>query len=229
MAMMFRRSRLGAPLARWAALVLVLAVGACSAENGDRPSQEAGSSPPAATDAPGAVASEPPASDLPGGGPSAPAVTPGGVVVDRAWATADLVDVSTGATFRVTDLVAEGTVVFLEPMAIWCTNCRAQQADAMTALDELGRSKVVWIGLDIDPSETAEALAEYGPRWGFDHTYVLAGPDLSRALVDDFGPTVISPPSTPLIVVGIDGTVSLTDYGHKSVDDIIALAVAHGA
>jgi thiol-disulfide isomerase/thioredoxin len=152
-----------------------------------------------------------------------------GVVVDRAWATAELVDVSTGQSFRITDLVAQGKVVFVEPMAIWCTKCRAQQADAMTALAQLDRSKVVWLGLDVEPSESAEALADYGPRWGFDHTYAIAGTDVSRALVDDFGPTVISPPSTPIVVVGTDGTVTLTDYGHKSVEQLVALAAEHGA
>jgi thiol-disulfide isomerase/thioredoxin len=151
------------------------------------------------------------------------------VAVDRPWATAELVDVSTGQPFRIADLVADGKVVFVETMAIWCTNCRAQQADAMTALGQLDRSKVAWIGLDVDPSEMADALAAYGPRWGFDFTYALAGTEVARALVDDFGDLVISPPSTPIVVVGTDGTVTLTDYGHKSVDQIVQLAVAHGA
>jgi hypothetical protein len=131
--------------------------------------------------------------------------------------------------FRIADLVASGRVVFVETMAIWCTNCRAQQADAMSALGQLDRSRIAWVGLDVDPSETAEALAAYGPRWGFDFTYAVAGRDVSRALAADFGDLVLSPPSTPIIVIGTDGRITLTDYGHKSVEALLALAADHGA
>jgi hypothetical protein len=168
-------------------------------------------------------------SEPPPSASASPSVSAPTVVLDRPWATAELVDVATGQPFRIADLVADGKVVFVETMAIWCTNCRAQQADAMTALGRLDRSRVAWIGLDVDPSETAEALAGYGPRWGFEFTYAIAGTDVSRALAADFGDLVLSPPSTPIIVVGTDGTVTLTDYGHKSVDQIVALAGAHGA
>jgi len=161
--------------------------------------------------------------------PASAAGTPPAVVPDRPWATANLIDVATGEPFRIADLVAEGKVVFVETMAIWCTNCRAQQADAMVALGRLDRSRVAWVALDVDRSETAEALAAYGPRWGFEFTYAIAGPDVSRALADDFGDLVLSPPSTPIVVVGTDGTVTLTDYGPKSVDQIVELAAAHGA
>jgi hypothetical protein len=32
-----------------------------------------------------------------------------------------------------------------------------------------------------------------------------------------------------MLIVGTDGTVTQTDYGHKSADEIVALAQAHGA
>jgi hypothetical protein len=207
------------------AVALPLVVAGCASGSG-------GSSGPTpssvATGAPPSAQSATPAPGEPNTVPPGETVEPG-PVLDRPWATAELVDVSTGQPFRIADLVTSGTVVFVEPMAIWCTNCRAQQADAMTALSRLDRSRVVWVGLDVDPSETAEALADYGPRWGFDHTYAIAGQDVSRALVDEFGPLVISPPSTPIIVIGTDGTITLTDFGHKSVDQIVALATDHGA
>lgn len=204
-------------LARLLAAALVL--GAC------------GSPPAGATQA--APTRSSPAPETPGGSPVVPpsaAPTAGaGATLDRPWAALELVDVRTGDAFRIADLVAGGKVVFVETMAIWCTNCRRQQADAMSALGQLDRSKVVWIGLDVDPSETPEDLAAYGPRWGFDFTYAIAGTEMSRALAADFGDTVLSPPSTPIVVVGTDGRVTLTDYGHKSVDQILALARSHGA
>jgi thiol-disulfide isomerase/thioredoxin len=214
-----------------ALVALVALVAGCSGGATTEPTPPATGGPANPSAAP---ATAPPASAMPSEDPDGsaePSAEPSaaGVVVDRAWATAELIDVSTGESFRITDLVAQGKVVFVEPMAIWCTKCRAQQADAMTALAQLDRSKVVWLGLDVDPSETAEALADYGPRWGFDHTYAIAGTEVARALVDDFGSTVISPPSTPIVVVGTDGTVTLTDYGHKSVEQLVALATEHGA
>ena len=215
--------RLFAAFAVLAVTLSVAVAGCASGEGGSSvstPSAVAAGAPPSPSRSPASGDASP----VPPGETVAP-----GAPIDRPWATAELVDVSSGQPFRIADLAASGTVVFVEPMAIWCTNCRAQQADAMTALSRLDRSRVVWVGLDVDPSETAEALADYGPRWGFDHTYAIAGQDVSRALVDEFGPLVISPPSTPIIVIGTDGTVTLTDFGHKSVDQIVALAAAHGA
>ena len=32
-----------------------------------------------------------------------------------------------------------------------------------------------------------------------------------------------------MLIVGTDGAVTLTEFGHKSVDEIVDLAAAHGA
>lgn len=93
----------------------------------------------------------------------------------------------------------------------------------------LDREKVTWVALDVDPGETAGQLAAYAEDRGFDFTYALAGPDLSRALSDEFGAVVLSPPSTPVIVVGTDGQVTMTEIGQKDPDRLLELATAHGA
>jgi len=187
----------------------------------------------------------------PGGSPGPDATPPAGTTADPAtpgpgttdapsspgtanrmtqsWAVASLTDVTTGETISIADLAASGQVVFVEPMAIWCTNCRRQQADALTALGQLDRSKVTWLSLDVELSETPEALAEYSKRQGFDFRFAVATKDIATALAADFGNLVLSPPSTPIIVIAPDGSVELTDFGHKSVDEIIALAKARGA
>lgn len=197
---------------------------------------------PGGSAAPSATPTTPAASVAPtaGGGPVSPdpsagasgtpsAVPSTAVVLTQAWATATLTDVDTGATFRIADLVASGKVVFVETMAIWCTKCRAQQADAMTALASLDRSKVTWIGVDVELSESADALAEYEDHYGYDFDYVLADADLARALAAEFGDGILAPPTTPIFVVGTDGRVTLTESGHKSVERILELAAAHGA
>ncbi len=213
-----------------AATALLFTLAACSSAGGASPGQSA---PAGTAAAPASPASSAPTSAPPSapGDPagSAPAETPAGVVLNQAWATEELTDVRDGESFRIADLVAEGHVVFIEPMAIWCSNCRTQQRDAVKALAVLDPGRVTWIGVDVDASEKAGDLANYSLKLGFDWPYVVASTDLARALAAEFGDQVLSPPSTPIIVVGTDGTVTLTEFGHKSVDRILELAAAHGA
>ena len=67
------------------------------------------------------------------------------------WQTVALRDVRSGETFAVADLA--GKLVVIEPMAIWCTNCARQQQEASKALAALDSDDVVYISLDVDPSE----------------------------------------------------------------------------
>ena len=150
-------------------------------------------------------------------------------MLTQAWATVHLTDVRTGQSFRIADIVATRRVVFIETMAIWCANCRAQQRDAVTALAGLSPDRVTWIGVDVDASEGAQDLAAYSRQLGFDWPYVVGSNDFLRSLADEFGSQILSPPSTPVIVIGTDGTVTLTEFGHKSVDRIRELAAANGA
>jgi peroxiredoxin len=144
------------------------------------------------------------------------------------WATLTLTDVQSGTQFRIADLTARGKVVFVETMAIWCTNCRRQQQEATAAWPRLDPETVAWIAVDVESSESAEALDRYRESNGFPFTYVVADQQLSRALVDDFGDVVLNPPAVNVIIVGADGRVShLT--GHHAADDVVRLAEEHGA
>jgi len=148
-------------------------------------------------------------------------------VIDAAWAQAELTDVATGESFRIADLA--GKAVIVETMAIWCTNCLAQQGDVYRALGDLDSDRVAYVLLDVDPNETAPALAEYRTRNGFTGTYVIAGRETARALADEYGDQVLNPPSTPMILIGTDGRITLTDFGHKSSETIVQLVRDHGA
>jgi hypothetical protein len=148
-------------------------------------------------------------------------------VIDAPWAQAELTDVTTGEPFRIADLA--GKTVILETMAIWCTNCRAQQGDVYRALDDLDPDRVAYVLLDVDPSETAPALADYRTQNGFTGIYAIAGRETARALAEEFGDQVLNPPSTPMILIGTDGRITLTDFGHKSPDTVLQLARDHGA
>lgn len=212
--------------ARFALMIaVVVAVAACAGPVGSRPETPVeparsaaptfgGAPTPSASQAPALGASEPSGADPVG-------------VLGQAWAVAPLVDVATGETFRIADHA--GKVVIVETMAIWCTNCRTQQTNVEAALGRLPAGRVVYLILDVDPNESTESLAQYREHNGFHGRYAVAGKDVARALAADFGDQFLNPPSTPILVVSTDGTVTRTDFGQKSADDIVALARAAGA
>ena len=63
---------------------------------------------------------------------------------------------------------------------------------------------------------------------GLPFRYAISDPDMSRALVADFGDVVLSPPSANIIVLGTGGQVTQL-RGHHSASEIIAIAEEHGA
>ncbi len=148
-----------------------------------------------------------------------PATTAARAAIEaRAWGSASLVDVETGATFRIADFA--GRTVFIESMAIWCTNCRAQQGRFREALAQLDPTEVAYVVLTVDPSETADALKAYRAQQGFTGSYAVAGRDVAGALVADFGPNAINPPAVPLVLIRPDGTIEFRT-GAESVEDIL--------
>jgi hypothetical protein len=154
-----------------------------------------------------------------GGGPSTDAAA------DAAWRSAELTDVRSGEMFTIDGL--QGKLVAIEPMAVWCSNCRIQQREAVTALAGVASDDLVYIGLDVDPNGQAEALAAYAEAEGFDWTYAVASKDVARSLAAEFGDQVLSPPSTPLILVGPDGAVIETHFGIRQAAELEALFRQH--
>jgi thiol-disulfide isomerase/thioredoxin len=144
-----------------------------------------------------------------------------GVLDGEAWAIAALTDVATGETFTIASLA--GKPVFVEAMAIWCTNCRAQQGRFTEAFARIPAGTAEYVVLTIDPSETADDLARYKADRGFTGRYAVAGKQLSKALEAAFGPNVINAPSVPLIFITPSGEVTFST-GAESVDEIVARA-----
>ncbi len=140
---------------------------------------------------------------------------------DDAWRTTALVDTRSGETFTIDDL--KGKLVVIEPMAIWCSNCRIQQGEAAVALDRLGDPDIVYVSVDVDPNERAGDLAAYADGSGFDWGFVVASKEVARSLATTFGDQILSPPSTPLILIGPDGEVVDQHFGIRSADDLVEL------
>jgi thiol-disulfide isomerase/thioredoxin len=190
---------------------LALLVAACSAPA----SSEHGAG---ATDA--AVSSGPPSS-LPASEPAdSPSASPSDPPAETDPLLAfELVDVRTGATFTLGELAAEKPVL-VEAMAIWCTTCLAQQREVVDAHDAADFHSV---GIDVDPNERAEDLADYAEREGFEWRFAIADPQLVQLLTERYGFGVTNPPSTPTFVVSADGGVRALEFGRvRSADELVA-------
>ena len=197
---------------RWLGLLagLALVAAACSSVPAGRPS-------PSSTAAASPTATEPtvsPAASL-GATPSASVELP-----DDALLATELTDVRTGEHFTLAQLAAGGPIL-LEPMAVWCTNCRAQMHEVTRAHEGAAFHSV---SLDVDLSETPQDLAAYADRQGWNWRFAMASPDLYRHLQQRFGDAATYPPATPLIVIERDGTVRPLEFGvgHRSAEQLIA-------
>jgi hypothetical protein len=182
---------------------------------------------PAAAPSSGAPTTSPvdPASPAAGGATDAPpSANPAAeALAGRPWATATLTDVTTGERFSIAELA--GRPLFIEAMAIWCTNCRHQQARFTEAFSRLAPGSAEYVVLTVEPSETDRELARYEADRGFTGRYAVAGRELSRALEAEFGPNVLNPPSVPLVFVSPTGEVRFTT-GPESVEEILERAGA---
>lgn len=123
-----------------------------------------------------------------------------------AWQTMELRNASTGEVFTIADLTSAGQTVYVEPMATWCSNCRAQQQIVRNVFNELDSSRYVFISLSVETTLSDEQLASYASREGFPWVFVVANDDLLSQLVDEFGRSITNPPSTPHFVVRPDGS-----------------------
>ena len=141
------------------------------------------------------------------------------------WRTTPVTDVRTGETFAIADL--KGKLVVVEPMAIWCFSCQLQQAAVADALERGAQPDLVYVSLDVDPNERPEDLARYAEQEGFTWRFVIASSDVARSLAAEFGDQVLSPPSTPSILLGADGSFIERHFGIRGADELVALFEQH--
>jgi peroxiredoxin len=130
-----------------------------------------------------------------------------------------LADATTGESFRILDF--QGKVVLLETMAMWCPNCLRQQKEVMALHAKLGdREDFVSLGLDVDPNERLEDLADYIARNGFDWRYAIAPAEVAREIGLLYGDQFLNPSSTPMMVIDRHGAVHPLPFGIKSAEDL---------
>ncbi len=135
---------------------------------------------------------------------------------DKIWMETELKDVRTGENFRISDF---DKPIFLESFAVWCPTCTKQQSEIKKLHDELGDS-FVSVSLDTDPNEDEAKILEHIQRNGFGWYYAISPPDLTRALIDDFGQGIVNAPSAPVILICSDKSSNFLASGVKKASEL---------
>lgn len=146
-----------------------------------------------------------------------------------AWQTLPLTNARTGETFRLADFA--GKTVYVEPMATWCINCRAQQNIVREVRTQLGDGDYVYLSLSVEVGVvSASDLAQYAERENYGWMFAVATPEMLAALTEQFGLSISNPPSTPHFIIYPDGTFSDLQAGRRhSVDELVTALTATGA
>jgi len=134
------------------------------------------------------------------------------------WADIELTDAVTGEVFAIRDFA--GKPILVESFAVWCSVCLRQQKE-MARLVETHGEAIVHISLDTDPNEDLLAVRQHAERHGFTWLYAVAPYEMTQALIDAFGLTVVNAPRAPVVLIDADGTARLLPSGVKSAETLL--------
>lgn len=136
------------------------------------------------------------------------------------WYTYQFHDAATGQPFAISDFA--GKVVLVETMAMWCSNCKAQQKQIIQLHEMLGdREDFVSVGVNIDPQEDLGMLSSYVDENGFDWYYGVASDEVIADISSSLGGQFLNPPSVPIVLVDKDGNLHTLPFGIKSAQSLL--------
>jgi len=136
------------------------------------------------------------------------------------WYSAAFIDASSGTMYSINDF--KGKVILVETLAMWCSNCRAQQQQVLALHGLLGeREDFVSIGIDIDTNENLGDLTAYVASNGFDWYYAVATSEVAREFGKLYGDQFLNPPSTPMLIIDRQGKAHPLPFGIKSAEDLL--------
>jgi thiol-disulfide isomerase/thioredoxin len=136
---------------------------------------------------------------------------------EESWRNIALQDVNTGEQFTISQF--EDKPILLESFAVWCPTCTAQQRKIKELHDEIG-DQAVSISLDTDSNEDEERVRAHTQKNGFDWYYAVSPIELTQALIDDFGSSIVNAPSVPMILLCPNKTPEKLPNGQKSVQEL---------
>ena len=131
------------------------------------------------------------------------------------WMKIELIDAATDEVFRIADFV--GRPILVESFAVWCSICLRQQKEMAKLVESHGEA-IVHVSLDTDPNEDRSLVREHALRHGFDWLFAVAPIELTQALIDAFGLTVVNAPRAPVVLIESDGSARLLENGVKSAE-----------
>ena len=136
----------------------------------------------------------------------------------RSWMEFELEDIRTGETFRISDF--QGKPILLESFAVWCPTCTKQQREIKKLHDEIG-DDIISISLDTDPNEDTEIIRAHINTNDFTWYYTISPIEMTQALIDEFGNSIISAPSAPMVLICEDLSYrKLGGFSSRSVDKL---------
>jgi peroxiredoxin len=144
-----------------------------------------------------------------------------GVYLNTAITSLPLVNARTGETFTLASF--EGKVIYVEPMATWCTNCRAQLGRVREVYEQLDASQFVFVGISVETNISAADLAMYADNQNFPWLFAVASRDMLAALDAEYGSVILTPPQTPHFIINPNGTLSQLYTGAHAAGDVTTL------
>jgi len=135
------------------------------------------------------------------------------------WMDAELKDVRTGQTFKISDF--KGKPVLVESFAVWCPICTQQQKNTKKLEAEAG-NEIVSVSINTDPNEDEERVRSHITRNDFTWYYAISPIEVTRSLIDQFGIQIVNVPLVPIILVCPDQSAKLLSFGVKSAERLKA-------
>jgi thiol-disulfide isomerase/thioredoxin len=133
------------------------------------------------------------------------------------WLETELRDINSGEMFKISDF--KGKPILVESFAVWCPTCTRQQKEIKELHEEVG-DDVISISLDTDPNEDESKVRSHAQSNGFDWRYVISPVEVTRALIDEFGSSIVNAPSVPMILICEDLSFRKLGNGVKDVDEL---------
>ncbi|PWR73532.1 redoxin domain-containing protein [Methanospirillum stamsii] len=124
---------------------------------------------------------------------------------ELAWLSSSLTNAATGERFSLMDLAQKGKPVIIHSFAVWCPGCSMQLLES-TKLQTAYPDDYIVVALDIDPNENTEKVKRHQESNNFKGIFTAAPTDVTRSLVNAYGPGFVQSIPQTIIICGKTAT-----------------------